>query len=72
MEIKLLDTEIKYTETEEKIVLEVNGKSVTVFKYTKQDTLFGDYEYDIEIKDKDNFTEEEQEEIIEYIENMKN
>ena len=46
--------------------LEYNGKKVKVRKYTKQDSTFNDYDYDVEILESE-LTDEEAEEVIEYV-----
>jgi len=65
--IKELDRAFTYFESEERFDIEINGKAVVAFRYEKNDPRFSDYEITLEIKNEEDFTEEEQEEIREYI-----
>ena len=49
--------------------MEINGKKVVAFRYEKQDPKFSDYDLDVEIQDKSGLTEEEIEEIEEFVKN---
>ena len=68
MAIELKEKKLTYFEKEERFILNYNGKDVIIYYYAKQDPQFGDYEGGYEIIDKEKFTNEEQEEIMDYIE----
>lgn len=65
--IKLLNERFTYFESEKRFELNVNGKEVIAFRYEKQDPQFSDYDTNIEIRDKELLTEEEIEEIENFI-----
>jgi len=67
MSVKLKRKEVVYCEINEKYILNVNGKEVIAFHYTKQDPEFDCYEGDYEIIDKEKLTEEEQDEVMDFI-----
>ena len=76
--IKILKTEQIYFEQEQSIELEINGKKIIAIRYEKQDPKFSDYELEVEIQDKElliiehSLTEDEAEEIEEFIKNELN
>jgi len=65
--IKLLTKELTFYEQELKFTLRINDKTAVVFYYVKNDPQFSEYDMEIEIKDKDNFTDVECEMIEEFI-----
>lgn len=67
---QLSEPRIIYFESEQRFELEINGKKVIAFKYEKQNPQFSDYENEINIneEDKKNLTDEEIEEVEEFIE----
>ena len=69
--IKILKTEQIYFEQEQSIELEINGKKIVAIRYEKQDPKFSDYELEVEIQDKEllNLTDDETEEIEEFVKN---
>lgn len=69
MAIKILNERLTYFEQEKRIELEINKKVIVAFKYEKQDPAFSDYEVEVKIENEDLLTEEEYEEINEYIKN---
>ena len=70
MGMKIKEREVTYFEKEVKFILDYDGREVIIYYYTKQDPQFGDYEGEYTIKDKEKLTEEEQEEIIDYVEDL--
>ncbi len=70
-EPKLISRRVSYTETAELFDIEINKKVVRVEKYNKQDALFNDYEFEIDVVDKDKvLTEEEHDEVYEFVEGL--
>lgn len=69
MKIKKIDEELKYKQIDTEHTFEINGKSVRVREYQKQDMLFEDYESDTTINEKDleKLTDEEAEELENYM-----
>jgi hypothetical protein len=67
--IKETSRQQTYYEVEETINLNVNGKKVKVYRWNKQDDNFGDYddETSIDGEDKEKLTEEEVEELEDFI-----
>jgi hypothetical protein len=65
--IKLLNKRFTYFESEQRFELDVNGRKVIAFRYEKQDPQFSDYDVDIDIQNKKDLTEEEEEEVIDFI-----
>lgn len=70
--IKVLNKEFTYFESEQKIELEINGKKIVAFRYEKQDPKFSDYDLDVEIQNEELLSEEEIEEIEEFVKNELN
>jgi len=70
-EPKLISRRVAYTEVAELFDIEINKKVVRVEKYNKQDALFNDYDFEIEVVDKKKvLTEEEHEEVYEFVEGL--
>ena len=70
-EPKLISRRVDYIEVNEIFGVEINGKVVSVEKYNKQDALFNDYDFEIEVVDKKKvLTEEEHEEVYEFVEGL--
>ena len=70
-EPKLISRRIRYSEVTELFDVEINGKTIRVEKYNKQDEQFNDYESEINVVDKDKvLTEEEHEEVYEFVEGI--
>jgi len=65
--IKLLNERFTYFESEKRFELEINGKKIIAFRYEKQDPQFSDYDVDIKIQDEEKLTEEEIEEVEDYL-----
>ena len=65
--IKEIKREYTYFEAETKIELEIKGKKVIVFYYEKQDSVFHDYEVEIVIQKKNDYSDDEIEEIEEFV-----
>lgn len=65
--IKLLNERFTYFESEKRYDLELNGKKIVAFRYEKQDPQFSDYETEINIQNKENLTDEEIEEVEDFI-----
>ena len=68
-EIKKVSEEIIYTEEQKVVTLQYGDKQVNVEFYNKQDNKMSDYEDETNILNKKDFTDEELDEIQEYIEN---
>ena len=70
-EPQLISRRIAYSEVNEIFDVEINGKSVSVEKHNKQDALFNDYDFEIEVVDKKKvLTEEEHEQVYEFVEGL--
>ena len=70
-EPKLKGTQVMYYEEQKVFSVEINGKVVKVEKHTKQDELFNDHEQEIEVIDeKKVLTEEERDEVYEFVEGL--
>lgn len=70
-EPKMIKKDIVYSDVRTVYEIEINGKVVKAEKYSKQDSLLNDYEFEIEVIDKDKIlTEEEHEEVYEFVEEL--
>lgn len=65
--IKLIEKKITFFEKEERFNLKLDGKEVIAFRYEKQDPEFHDYDNSIVIKNVNQFSAEEIEEIEDFI-----
>jgi len=73
MIIKKVSEEITYKAETALIVVEVNGKKVSIVDWYKQDNEMSNYENDTEIDDVDReaLTEEEDEVLLEYLSELR-
>lgn len=65
--VKLISSYVVYLEKELDIELEINGKKASVSRYAIQDVRNSDYDIAVAIKDAEQFTQEEQKEIEEFV-----
>jgi hypothetical protein len=66
--IKEIESSVVYRKKHEVIKLDVNGKTITVETVDLQDEQFGNFESDWEVtKHVDNWTEDDEEELGEYM-----
>ena len=65
--IKIDSKEITHIVKNQTIEGKINKKPFVVYRYSSADNNIGCYDNDYELADKDKFTEEEQDEIREYV-----
>jgi len=72
MPITIKEENLDYKKVFKTFVLEINGKEITVSKWWIEDDLSNDYETDYEIdeKDREKLTDEEEEELIDFINDL--
>ena len=69
--VKVIKHDIVFLESQQRFDIEINGKTVEVLRYAKQDQQFNDYELEVDIQEPHNLTEEEEGEVDEFVKEQK-